>query len=67
MLTFLVYLLMAVLVFFGLTTLLIPVYLWILCRDAVTAPQRAAEMAEREELLAEIEAMRKKPRPKTWV
>ena len=35
--------------------LLVPVYLWLLHRDAMLAPQRAAELAKIEALLAETE------------
>jgi len=47
------YTLLAVLALSGLWLLLLPVYFWMLHRDAVLAPQRAAELAEAEALLAE--------------
>lgn len=53
MLTALKYTLIAALVVSGLWLLLLPVYVWILHRDAMLAPQRAAELAEAEALLAE--------------
>ncbi len=37
--------------------LLLPVYLWVLHRDAMRAPQRAAQLAEIEALLAETDAL----------
>ena len=33
--------------------LLLPLYLWVLHRDAMQAPQRAAELAEAQALLAD--------------
>lgn len=51
--TALAYLLIAALVVVGLGVLLLPVYLWVQYRDAVAAPQLAAELAEAEALLAE--------------
>ncbi|WP_422842579.1 hypothetical protein [Acidovorax sp. M2(2025)] len=45
--------LIAALVLSGLWLLLLPVYFWMLYRDAVLAPQRAADLAEAEALLAE--------------
>jgi len=33
--------------------LLLPIYLWVRARDAVLAPQRAAQLAEIDRLLAE--------------
>ena len=39
----------------ALAVLLVPVYLWLLHRDAMLAPQRAAELAKIEALLAETE------------
>ena len=36
---------------------LLPVYLWVLHRDAVQAPQHAADLAEMEALLAETDAL----------
>lgn len=53
MLTALKYTLIAALVVSGLWLFLLPVYVWILHRDAMLAPQRAAELAEAEALLAE--------------
>ena len=47
------YLLLAALAVGALAVLLVPVYLWLLHRDAMLAPQRAAELAEAEALLAE--------------
>jgi len=58
MLTVLKYTLIAALVLSGLWLLLLPVYAWILHRDAVLAPQRAAELAEAEALLAETATTR---------
>lgn len=46
-------LLIAALAIVGLGVLLLPVYLWVQHRDAMLAPQRAAELAEAEALLAE--------------
>lgn len=37
--------------------LLLPVYMWVLHRDAMRAPQRAAQLAEIEALLAETDAL----------
>jgi hypothetical protein len=51
--TALAYLLIAALAIMGLGVLLLPVYVWTLHRDAMLAPQRAAELAEAEALLAE--------------
>ena len=45
--------LLAALAVGALAVLLVPVYLWLLHRDAMLAPQRAAELAEAEALLAE--------------
>lgn len=53
MLTVLKYTLLIAVVLSGLWLLMVPVYVWILHRDAVLAPQRAAELAEAEALLAE--------------
>ena len=53
LLTALAYLLIAALAVVVLGVLLLPVYLWILHRDAVQAPQRAAELAGIKALLAE--------------
>ena len=47
------YLLLAALAVGALAVLLVPVYLWLLHRDAMLAPQRAAELAEAEALLAQ--------------
>lgn len=47
------YTLLAALVLSGLWLLFLPVYVWILHRDAMLAPQRAAELAEIDALLAE--------------
>lgn len=47
------YLLLAALAVGALAVLLVPVYLWLLHRDAMLAPQRAAELAEMEALLAQ--------------
>lgn len=49
------YLLLAALAVGALAVLLVPVYLWLLHRDAMLAPQRAAELAKIEALLAETE------------
>ncbi len=51
--TALSFLLMAALAIVGLGVLLLPVYVWVQHRDAMLAPQRAAELAEAEALLAE--------------
>lgn len=51
--TALAYLLIAALAIMGLGVLLLPVYVWTLHRDAMLVPQRAAELAEAEALLAE--------------
>lgn len=51
--TALSFLLIAALAIVGLGVLLLPVYVWIQHRDAMLAPQRAAELAEAEALLAE--------------
>lgn len=53
MLTVLKYTLLVAVVLSGLWLLMVPVYVWILHRDAMLAPQRAAELAEIEALLAE--------------
>lgn len=53
LLTAIAYLLIAALGLVALGVLLVPVYLWVQHRDAVQAPQRAAELAEAEALLAE--------------
>ncbi len=52
-LTALSFLLIAALAVMGLGVLLLPVYVWVQHRDAMQAPQRAAELAEAEALLAE--------------
>ena len=52
-LTALSFLLIAALAVVALGVLLLPVYLWVQHRDAMLAPQRAAELAEAEALLAE--------------
>ena len=49
------YLLLAALAVGALAVLLVPVYLWLLHRDAMLAPQRAAELAKIEALLGETE------------
>ena len=49
------YLLLAALAVGSLAVLLVPVYLWLLHRGAMLAPQRAAELAKIEALLAETE------------
>lgn len=51
--TALSFLLIAALAIVGLGVLLLPVYVWVQHRDAMLAPQRAAELAEAEALLAE--------------
>jgi hypothetical protein len=53
MLTVLKYTLLLAIVLSGLWLLMVPVYVWILHRDAMLAPQRAAELAEIDALLAE--------------
>lgn len=53
MLTVLKYTLLLAIVLSGLWLLMLPVYVWILHRDAMLAPQRAAELAEIDALLAE--------------
>ena len=53
MLTVLKYALLVAVVLSGLWLLMVPVYVWILHRDAMLAPQRAAELAEIDALLAE--------------
>lgn len=53
MLTVLKYTLLLATVLSGLWLLMLPVYVWMLHRDAMLAPQRAAELAEAEALLAE--------------
>lgn len=50
-------LLIAALAIVGLGVLLLPVYAWVLHRDAMLAPQRAADLAEMEALLAETDAL----------
>ena len=52
-LTALSFLLIAALAVVALAVLLLPVYLWAQHRDAMLAPQRAAELPEAEALLAE--------------
>ena len=52
-LTALSFLLIAAMAVMGLGVLLLPVYVWVQHRDAMLAPQRAAELAEAEALLAE--------------
>lgn len=52
-LTALSFLLIAALAVMGVGVLLLPVYVWVQHRDAMLAPQRAAELAEAEALLAE--------------
>lgn len=52
-LTALACLLIAALAVVALGVLLLPVYLWVQHRDAMQVPQRAAEMAEAEALLAQ--------------
>ena len=52
-LTALSFLLIAALAVMGLGVLLLPLYMWVQHRDAMQAPQRAAELAEAEALLAE--------------
>ncbi|MFN7042960.1 MAG: hypothetical protein ACK4OH_17620 [Acidovorax temperans] len=47
------YTLLAALALSGLWLLFLPVYVWILHRDAMLAPQRAAELAEIDALLAD--------------
>lgn len=56
LLTAIAYVLIAALGLVVLGIVLLPVYLWVLHRDAVQAPQRAAELAEMESLLAETRA-----------
>lgn len=51
--TALSFLLIAAMAIVGLGVLLLPVYAWVQHRDAMLAPQRAAELAEAEALLAE--------------
>lgn len=51
--TALSFLLIAALAIMCLGVLMLPVYVWIQHRDAMLAPQRAAELAEAEALLAE--------------
>ena len=53
LLTAIAYLLIAALAIGVLGVLLLPVYLWVLHRDAMRAPQRAAELAEAQALLAD--------------
>ena len=57
-LTALSFLLIAALAVMGLGVLLLPVYVWVQHRDAMLAPQRAAELAEAEALLAETATTR---------
>ena len=57
LLTAIAYLLIAALCLVVLGVLLLPVYMWVLHRDAMQAPQRAAELAEIEALLAETDAL----------
>lgn len=57
LLTAIAYLLIAALGLVVLGIALLPVYLWVLRRDAAQAPQRAAELAEMEALLAETDAL----------
>lgn len=52
-LTALSFLLIAALAVMGLGVLLLPVYVWVQHRDAMLAPQSAAELAEAEALLAQ--------------
>ena len=52
-LTALSFLLIAALAVMGLGVLPLPVYVWVQHRDSMLAPQRAAELAEAEALLAE--------------
>lgn len=54
--TAIAYLLIAALAVVLLGVLLLPVYLWVLHRDAMQAPKRAAELAEINALLAETRA-----------
>lgn len=56
LLTTIAYLLIAALGLVVLGVLLLPVYMWVLHRDAIQAPRRAAELAEIEALLAETSA-----------
>lgn len=49
----LVFVALAALTVLALGSLVLSVYLWLLARDAVEAPQREAELAEIERLLAE--------------
>jgi hypothetical protein len=58
MLTVLKYTLLVAVVLSGLWLLMVPVYVWILHRDAMLAPQRAAELAEIDALLAETATTR---------
>lgn len=57
LLTAIAYLLIAALGVVVLGVLMLPLYLWVLHRDAMRAPQRAAELAEIEALLAETDAL----------
>ena len=57
-LTALSFLLIAALAIVGLGVLLLPVYVWLQHRDAMLAPQRAAELAEAEALLAQTATTR---------
>ncbi|MBU1350648.1 MAG: hypothetical protein KJ856_22405 [Gammaproteobacteria bacterium] len=52
-LTALSFVVIAVLGVIGLGVLLLPVYVWMQHRDAMAAPQRAADLAEAQALLAE--------------
>ena len=51
------YLLLATLAVVALGVLLVPVYLWLLHRDAMLAPQRATELGDIEALLAETDTL----------
>lgn len=55
--TAIAYLLIAALGVVVLGVLLLPLYLWVLHRDAMQAPQRAAELAEINVLLAETDTL----------
>lgn len=54
--TAIAYMLLAAIAVIGIGVLLLPVYLWVLHRDARMALQRAAELAQAQALLAEIGA-----------
>ena len=56
LLTAIAYLLIAALCLVVLGVLLLPVYLWVLHRDAMRAPPRAAELAEAQALQARANA-----------